>query len=66
MPQCWVILVKPRMSVSTRTVFRDLDTQAIQHQDVAGLVEAIQQQDYQQMIQKMGNSLEDVTGKGIL
>ncbi|MGL9778520.1 4-(cytidine 5'-diphospho)-2-C-methyl-D-erythritol kinase [Enterococcus sp. DIV0182] len=63
MPQCWVILVKPRMSVSTRTVFRDLDTQAIQHQDVAGLVEAIQQQDYQQMIQKMGNSLEDVTGK---
>ena len=22
MPQCWVVLVKPRMSVSTRTVFR--------------------------------------------
>lgn len=62
MPQCWVVLVKPRMSVSTRTVFREVDTQAIQHQDIHGLVEAIREQDYQQMIKKMGNSLEDVTG----
>ncbi len=52
MPQCWVVLVKPRMSVSTRTVFREVDTQAIQHQDIHGLVEAIREQDYQQMIKK--------------
>ena len=38
------------MSVSTRTVFREVDTQAIQHQDIHGLVEAIREQDYQQMI----------------
>ena len=63
MPQCWVVLVKPRMSVSTRTVFREVDTQAIQHQDIHGLAEAIREQDYQQMIKKMGNSLEDITGK---
>ena len=51
------------MSVSTRTVFREVDTQAIQHQDIHGLVEAIREQDYQQMIKKWGNSLEDITGK---
>ncbi|MGX7714943.1 4-(cytidine 5'-diphospho)-2-C-methyl-D-erythritol kinase, partial [Enterococcus faecium] len=54
---------KPRMSVSTRTVFREVDTQAVQHQDIQGLAEAIREQDYQQMIKKMGNSLEDITGK---
>ncbi|MBO0461914.1 MULTISPECIES: 4-(cytidine 5'-diphospho)-2-C-methyl-D-erythritol kinase [Enterococcus] len=63
MPSCWVILVKPKMSVSTRTVFREIDTQKIQHQDIAGLADALRQQDYQKMLTKMGNSLEDVTGK---
>ena len=63
MPQCWVILVKPKMSVSTRTVFKEVDAQKIQHQNIPRLVEAIQQQDYHTMIQYMGNSLEDVTGK---
>lgn len=63
MPPCWVVLVKPRMSVSTRTVFKEVDAQQLNHQDIEGLVEAIQQQDYQKMIAKMGNSLEDVTGR---
>ncbi|MDA9429232.1 4-diphosphocytidyl-2-C-methyl-D-erythritol kinase [Enterococcus mundtii 1A] len=63
MPSCWIILVKPKMSVSTRTVFREIDTQKIQHQDITGLTDALRQQDYQKMLTKMGNSLEDVTGK---
>ncbi|MGM9903675.1 4-(cytidine 5'-diphospho)-2-C-methyl-D-erythritol kinase [Enterococcus hirae] len=63
MPPCWVVLVKPRMSVSTRTVFREIDVEKIQHQDIKGLAEALRQQDYQEMLKKMGNSLEDVTGK---
>ncbi|STP28676.1 4-diphosphocytidyl-2-C-methyl-D-erythritol kinase [Enterococcus durans] len=63
MPPCWVVLVKPRMSVSTRTVFKEVDAQQLNHQDIEELVEAIQQQDYQKMIAKMGNSLEDVTGR---
>ncbi|MBF8808682.1 MAG: 4-(cytidine 5'-diphospho)-2-C-methyl-D-erythritol kinase [Enterococcus lacertideformus] len=63
MPQCWVILVKPKMSVSTRTVFKEVDTYQINHQSIHGLVEAIKQQDYLSMIDKMGNSLEDITGK---
>lgn len=62
MPQCWVVLVKPRMSVSTRTVFREVDTQAIQHQDIHGLAEAIREQDYQQMI-KNGKQFRRYNGK---
>ncbi|MEY8445796.1 4-(cytidine 5'-diphospho)-2-C-methyl-D-erythritol kinase [Enterococcus ratti] len=63
MPQCWVILVKPKMSVSTRTVFQEIDVKQITHQNIYGLVEAVQRKDYQTMIKKMGNSLENVTGK---
>lgn len=63
MLQCWVVLVKPKISVSTRTVFKEVNTQEIQHQDIDSLVIAIQNQDYQQMLSKMGNSLEDVTGR---
>lgn len=61
MPQCWVVLVKPRMSVSTRTVFKEVDAHQVTHPNISELVEAINQQNYQQMIAKMGNSLEDVT-----
>lgn len=63
MPQCWVVLVKPRISVSTRTVFPEVEADKIHHPDIAGLVAAINAEDYQGMIQLMGNSLEDITIK---
>lgn len=61
LPQCWVILVKPRFSVSTPTVFKDLVLDDVHHPDIPGLIQAIEGDDYQQMIHKMGNSLEAVT-----
>lgn len=61
MPPCWVILVKPRLSVSTRKIFQQVDTTNITHPAMKNLAEAILKQDYQAMLQYMGNSLEDVT-----
>ncbi|KAF1300850.1 4-(cytidine 5'-diphospho)-2-C-methyl-D-erythritol kinase [Enterococcus sp. JM9B] len=61
MPQCWVVLVKPRVSVSTRTIFPEVDIDKIHHPDIPKLTEAIRNNDYQQMIRYMGNALEDVT-----
>lgn len=61
MPQCWVVLVKPRMSVSTRTVFAELDMETVMHYDIANLAEAIRKQNYEKMIHYMGNSLEEIT-----
>lgn len=61
MPQCWVVLVKPRMSVSTRKIFQQVDLEGISHPNMQQLAQAILAQDYQQMIRYMGNSLEDVT-----
>lgn len=61
MPQCWVVLVKPRISVSTRKVFQQLKAEELSHPDMKQLSTAILNQDYQGMIQHMGNNMEAVT-----
>lgn len=63
MPQCWVVVVKPRMSVSTRTIFAQIVMEELQHPDIPGLVAAIEADDYQQMTEKLGNAMEVVTIK---
>lgn len=61
MPQCWVVLVKPRVGVSTGSVFSVLSFDTVTHPDTAGMVAAIKAKDYARMTQKVGNLLEEVT-----
>ena len=63
MPQCWVVVVKPRMSVSTRTIFAKIVMEDLYHPDIQALVSAIEENDYQKMNQNLGNSMEVVTIK---
>lgn len=63
MPQCWVVVVKPRMSVSTRTIFAKIVMEDLYHPDIAALVSAIEDDDYQKMTENLGNSMEVVTIK---
>ncbi|WP_314063993.1 4-(cytidine 5'-diphospho)-2-C-methyl-D-erythritol kinase [uncultured Vagococcus sp.] len=61
MPQCWVVMVKPRISVSTRTVFGSLSFSDIHHPDIDAIEAAVVAQDYHEMVKHLGNSLESVT-----
>ncbi|MFV0558941.1 MAG: 4-(cytidine 5'-diphospho)-2-C-methyl-D-erythritol kinase [Enterococcus sp.] len=61
MPPCWVVLVKPRVSVSTRTVFPEVKVDQIHHPNIANLVAAIEKKQYAEILANMGNSLEAVT-----
>lgn len=61
LPPLKLIIAKPRDSVSTPSILRRIDYNAIEHQDVEGVVEAIKQKNYSQMIEKMGNALEPIT-----
>ncbi|MFC4772668.1 4-(cytidine 5'-diphospho)-2-C-methyl-D-erythritol kinase [Enterococcus hermanniensis] len=63
MPQCWVVVVKPRMSVSTRSIFAQIVMEELYHPDIPALVSAIEAGDYQKMTQNLGNSMEVVTIK---
>ena len=48
MPQCQVLIAKPGISVSTRTVYESLDAMDLapkDHPDIDGMVEAIRRRD---------------------
>ena len=61
-PQCWVILAKPPIHVSTSDVYGKLNVPAItNHPDTEKLLGAIRDQDFHRICASIGNVLEDVT-----
>ncbi|MFG1736364.1 4-(cytidine 5'-diphospho)-2-C-methyl-D-erythritol kinase [Paenibacillus sp. 843] len=61
-PQCWVIVAKPPINVSTAEVYGRLRSEQIQrHPSAERMVEALTQGSFQQMCQSLGNVLEEVT-----
>lgn len=62
-PSCWVILAKPDIGVSTRTIFQRLNTKAIIHPNTSEIIDALDNKDFRKMCNNMGNVLEDVTLK---
>ena len=60
-PTCWVILAKPFIGVSTAEVYRRLDINETVHPNIAGMIEAIHEHDYQKVCSNVGNVLEEVT-----
>lgn len=63
-PQCFVLLAKPGISVSTKWVYTNLHANELKpedHPDIDGMVEAIRRGDLKGMADKFGNVLELVT-----
>lgn len=62
LPKCCVLIAKPGISVSTKTVYEKLDSQEIEvHPDIDGILEGLKEQDIQKVAASMGNVLEAVT-----
>lgn len=62
-PQSWVVLVKPKISVSTPRVFSKIDVDTLTHPNIKVLQKAIEDNNYTEMTQHLGNSLESYTMK---
>ena len=61
-PDCYVLVAKPDINVSTKYVYEHLDAQEIvKHPDIAGMVEAIAEESLQGILDRMENVLETVT-----
>jgi len=60
-PSCWVVLAKPVEGVSTHTVYQQLNLDQVEHPDTAGMIEAIETNNYRKMTASIGNALESVT-----
>lgn len=62
LPKCYVLIAKPGISVSTKTVYDKLDSQDIpSHPDIDGIIEGLDKQDIYKVASSMGNVLETVT-----
>ena len=62
LPKCCILIAKPGISVSTKTVYEKLDSQEItEHPDIDGILEGLDKQDLQKVASSMGNVLETVT-----
>ncbi len=61
-PRCFVVLAKPNVSVSTKTVYQNLDLQKLPyHPDTEAMLSAIATQDVEQIGKLLCNVLETVT-----
>lgn len=62
MPECYILIGKPGISVSTKFVYTNLKiNEQTQHPDITGMVEALQNGDLYGITDRMGNVLESVT-----
>lgn len=61
-PRCFVLIAKPSISVSTKTVYEKLDSHEItDHPDIDGILEGLESGDLAKIAGSMGNVLERVT-----
>lgn len=61
-PDCFILVAKPDISVSTRFVYEHLDAAGLtEHPDIDGMQAAIEQGSLQGILDRMGNVLETVT-----
>ena len=61
-PECYVLIGKPGISVSTKFVYGNLKIDEIKrHPDIDTLVAAIKENDFYKMSNNLGNVLEEVT-----
>lgn len=61
LPKCYVLIAKPPLSASTKTVYEKIDQEGIKsHPDIDGILAGLQEGDLRQVSGSMGNVLEQV------
>ncbi|MGG1514644.1 4-(cytidine 5'-diphospho)-2-C-methyl-D-erythritol kinase [Paenibacillus oryzisoli] len=61
-PQCWVVLAKPPINVSTSEIYGKLNANGIkQHPSTADVLAAIRDKQFDRLCGSLGNVLEEVT-----
>ena len=62
LPKCYVLIAKPPVSVSTKTVYEKLDAlDIVKHPNIDGILEGLEEQNLEKIAANMGNVLEEVT-----
>ena len=60
-PKCYVLIAKPPLSASTETVYEKYDALTqVEHPDIDGIIQGLENSDIQRVASGMGNVLEQV------
>ncbi len=63
-PDCYLLVAKPDINVSTKYVYEHLDAEGVeQHPDIDGMIAALEQGSLEGILNRLGNVLENVTVK---
>ena len=62
-PKCWVIIINPRISVSTREVYRNFSFAESDVIDTRLMLKAIEDENFDEICMHLANNLEHVTKK---
>lgn len=62
-PSCWVILAKPDIGVSTKTIFNRIVVEDLIHPNTNNIIHALRSKDLNRLQDNLGNVLESVTFK---
>ncbi|MGE7112683.1 4-(cytidine 5'-diphospho)-2-C-methyl-D-erythritol kinase [Lysinibacillus sp. NPDC047702] len=62
-PNCWVVLAKPKIGVSTAEVYGGLKVEGLEHPNTMQMIHAIETENYELLCSSLGNVLETVTFK---
>lgn len=62
-PNCWVVLAKPKIGVSTAEVYGGLKVEGLEHPNTKQMIRAIEMENYELLCSSLGNVLETVTFK---
>lgn len=62
-PNCWVVLAKPKIGVSTAEVYGGLKVEGLEHPNTKQMIQAIETENYELLCSSLGNVLETVTFK---
>ncbi|MFC6165880.1 4-(cytidine 5'-diphospho)-2-C-methyl-D-erythritol kinase [Lactiplantibacillus dongliensis] len=64
LPPMWIVLAKPKISVSTPNILRQVDYDQLEtHPNIEGLLAGIQTGELARVFENMGNVLEPITAK---
>lgn len=61
MPDCYIVICKPKFSISTPSLFAKIDDRPAGNQpDIAGIIKAMEEKNLKETAEKMANVFEDV------
>lgn len=60
-PECWMVIAKPPVSISTAAIFASPLTNSVQGDSTDGVIEGIQKQDIVSAAEHFGNALENAS-----